>query len=109
MAHRASTADSPSQFWDLVIRIGAVVAFCILVACLALPLRPRFAEYRELTEAGQALDAEKASLEREIERRESELQMLDRDPAFLEIKARDALDMCQPGEVVFRFEGDGSQ
>ena len=35
--------------------------------------------------------------------------MLERDPGFIEIKARDTLDMCQPGEVVFRFDGDGGE
>ena len=109
MAHRTQTSASPSQLWDLIIKIGFLVAFCILVACLAIPLRPRFADYRELTEVGHALEIERAGLQREIERREAELQMLERDPLYVEIKARDVLDMCQPGEVVFRFENGGNE
>lgn len=105
MPLRTLPSESPSHFWDIVIKAGALVAFLILVACLAIPLRPRFAEFRELTAVGQALETERASLQREIERREAELQMLERDPQFVEIKARDILDMCQAeDDVVFRFE-----
>jgi len=87
-----------------MIKVSAVTAFVILVACLVIPLGPRMAEYQALNDKGQVLDAERAALQREIERRESELQMLERDPLFVEVKARDTLDMCQPDEVVFRFE-----
>ena len=63
----------------------------------------------ELADKGRALDAEKTALQRDIERREAELLMLERDPGFIEVKARDTLDMCQAGEVVFRFDGDAGE
>jgi len=94
----------PSQFWDLVIKLGSVFAFGLLVACLAIPLRPRLAEFRALDEAGRALEEQRAALLLEIQRREAELEMLDRDPLFVELKARDTLDMCQADEYIFRFE-----
>jgi cell division protein FtsB len=101
------TSEPPSQGWDLVIKLSAIAAFALLAVCLVIPLKPRLAEYRQLAETGQALEAERAALQRDLERREAELQMLERDPQFVEIKARDTLDMCQPGEVVFRFD-DGA-
>lgn len=90
-----------------MIKLGAVFAFGLLVACLAIPLRPKLAEYRALDEQGKVLEQQKAALLRDIQRGEAELQMLDRDPLFVEMKARDTLDMCQPGEVIFRFEDGG--
>ena len=92
-----------------MIKGGAILAFGLLVACFAIPLRPRLAEYRALDEKGKALEAEKAALQREIERREAELQMLERDPSFVAVKARDTLNLCKPGEVVFRFLDGGTE
>jgi cell division protein FtsB len=108
MPLRTLPSESPSHFWEIVIKVCVVTAFVILVTGLVIPLRPRLAEYQALNEKGRVLEAERAALQREIERRESELQMLERDPLFVEVKARDTLDMCQPGEVVFRFEDGGS-
>ena len=106
MPPRSLPSESPASVWDVVIRVSAVAAFSILAACLIIPLRPRFADYGELKQKGLALEAERTAVKRDIERREAELLMLERDPAFIEIKARDRLDMCQQGEVVFRFDGD---
>ncbi|HWB05449.1 MAG TPA: septum formation initiator family protein [Verrucomicrobiales bacterium] len=107
MPTRNAAVDAPSHFWEIVIKGGALLAFALLVACLAIPLRPKFAEYRELDEKGKVLEAEKAALQRDIERREAELQMLERDPNFVGVKARDTLNLCKPGEVVFRFLDNG--
>ncbi len=103
MPPRAPQVETHSQFWEIVSKAGAFLAFAFLVACFALPLRPRFAEYRELDEKGKALEAEKAELQREIDQKNAELQMLDRNPEFIAIKARDTLNLCRPGEVIFRF------
>jgi cell division protein FtsB len=92
-----------------VIKGGAFLSFALLVACFAIPLRPRLAEYRDLDAKGKALEAEKAVLQREIERQEAELQMLERDPNFVALKARDTLNLCKPGEVVFRFLDGGAE
>lgn len=107
MPGRTKSAESPSPFWEVVIKFCALIAFVLLVTCFAIPFRPRLAEYRALDDMGRALESERSTLQHEIERRELELQMLERDPQFIEMKARDTLDMCQPGEVVFRFEDGG--
>ena len=104
---RSEDYAPPSTGWELVIKIGALAAFAILIACLAVPLVPRIADYKALDERGKALEAERDALQAELARKEAELQLLDRDPLFVELKARDHLDMCQPGEVIFRFE-DGN-
>ncbi len=105
MPPRSRLAESPAASgWEVVIKCGALAAFAILIACLAVPLAPRIADYRALDERGKLLEAERAALQAEYDRRERELQLLERDPLFVELKARDHLDMCQPGEIVFRFE-----
>src|SRR5262245_53825162 len=108
MPPRSRSEDPPpATGWALVIKIGALAAFAIFIACLAVPLVPRIADYRALDERGRGLEAERAALQAEIDRKEAELQLMDRNPLFVELKARDHLDMCQPGEVIFRFE-DGA-
>jgi cell division protein FtsB len=105
MPPRARHEDSSAASgWEVVIKCGALAAFGIFIACLAVPLVPRIADYRALDERGRLLEAERAALQADYDRRERELQLLERDPLFVELKARDHLDMCQPGEVVFRFE-----
>jgi len=108
MPPRSRLAEAPAASgWEFVIKCGALAAFGIFIAGLAVPLVPRIADYRALDERGQLLEAERASLQADYDRRERELQLLERDPLFVELKARDHLDMCQPGEVVFRF-ADGA-
>ena len=109
MPPRAQPSENQGTLWNVLIKLGAVAAFTILSACLIIPLRRPLDDYRELTDRGHALDADRAVLQRDIARREAELVMLERDPLFIEIKARDTLDMCQPGEVVFRFDGDSGE
>ncbi len=105
MPLRTQTLENPGTLWEVVIKLGAVAAFTVLSACLIIPLRRPLADYRELTEKGHALEVDRAALKRDIARREAELVMLERDPHFIEIKARDTLDMCRPREFVFRFDG----
>ena len=37
-----------------------------------------------------------------------ELELLKNDPAYIEIKARDRLDLMKPGETIVRFESAAS-
>jgi cell division protein DivIC len=97
--------DSPaSPFWNFAIKGLALLIFAGLVACFAIPFRTRLADYRELDSAARLLEEKETELKRTLERRTAELALLERDPGFVEIKARDHLDMCRPDEVIFRFE-----
>lgn len=82
----------------------AMIAFCMaigfVVIATAIPQR------RETMALEHKLD--KAMLQLEDidavkEHRKVELQALREDPEFLEIQARDRLDVCREGEMVFRF------
>jgi len=108
MPPRSRVAETPpATGWEFVIKTGALAAFVIFIACLAVPLVPRIADYKALDERAKSLEADRAALQAEIDRKEVELRLLESDPLFVELKARDHLDMCQTGEVVFRFADAG--
>ncbi|PAW70470.1 MAG: hypothetical protein B9S30_02415 [Verrucomicrobiia bacterium Tous-C5FEB] len=64
---------------------------------------PQYRILKELeTKVGDAEKRQRVALA-ERDHRRIELQALREDPAFLEIHARDRLDMCREGERVLRF------
>ena len=104
MPLRAQADSDPSNFWDFAIKALSLLIFAGVVACFAIPFRTRLAEYRRVDQDARGREAEKALLERELERRTLALALLERDHGFIEVKARDHLDMRRAGEVIFRFE-----
>ena len=79
------------------------VSLGFVVVAMAVP------QYRILKEIElKVADAEerKQAALAERDHRRIELQALREDPAFLEIHARDRLDMCREGERVLRFRRD---
>ena len=104
MSLRVQADSDPSSFWDFAIKALSLLIFAGVVACFAIPFRTRLAEYRALDQDARDREAEKGRMERELERRTMELALLERDPGFIEVKARDHLDMRREGEVIFRFE-----
>jgi len=77
------------------------VSLGFVVIAMAVP------QYRILqnleAKVAEAAEREKVALA-ERDHRRIELQALREDPAFLEIHARDRLDMCREGEKVLRFK-----
>ena len=82
--------------------IGLILGLAVVAS--ALPQKQRLAELR--FKLAQTLEAEKRILA-EKEFRETELQALKEDPAFLELKAMDRLNVHREGEKVYRFTRDG--
>ena len=83
----------------------AFVLFCLslgfVVVAMAMP-QLRILKKLE-AKVAEAREREKLALA-ERDHRRIELQALREDPAFLEIHARDRLDMCREGERVLRFK-----
>lgn len=104
MSLRVQADSDPSTFWNFAIKGLSLLIFAGVVACFAIPFRTRLAEYKALDQDAKNLEAEQSQMERELEKRTAELALLERDPGFIEVKARDHLDMRRPGEVIFRFE-----
>lgn len=82
----------------------AMMAFCLsigfVVVATAVPQRREVLRLeKRLKDA--AKQEERISVERD--QRQIELRALREDPKFLEVHARDRLDLCEEGERVFRF------
>lgn len=85
----------------------AFVLFCVslgfVVVAMAVP-QQRLLKKLE-AKVIEAKEREKVALA-DREHRRIELQALREDPAYLEIHARDRLNMCREGERILRFKRD---
>ncbi len=96
--------DAPQTIWSTVSRFAGVGCLLLLIAIISVPFFPRFRDYRELNEEGRQVAARRDKLKAELNAKEEELRMIQTDPQYLELKARDHLDLQKEGEVIFRFE-----
>lgn len=82
----------------------AMILFCLsigfVVVATAVPQRRGVLQLEERLQ--KALKQE-AGISAERDQRQIELRALREDPEFLEVHARDRLDLCEEGEKVFRF------
>lgn len=85
----------------------AFVLFCVslgfVVVAMAVP-QHRLLKKLE-AKVAEAKEREKLALA-DWDHRRIELQALREDPAYLEIHARDRLNMCREGERILRFKRD---
>lgn len=103
-AGKLSRLEAQTRFVKAAVRIFAVL-FCtslgFVVVATAVPQRN---ELRRLEEkVAEARERERVAMD-EKEHRRIELQALREDPAYLELHARDRLDMYREGEKVLRFK-----
>jgi cell division protein DivIC len=89
------------QLLNRVLHILIIVAALILLICWFLPL---IKERQKQQSTVQALQ-EKVGRERALYNKQSrKLSHLQSDPNYLELLARDKLDLMKPGETIFRME-----
>ncbi len=100
---RQPASHEPSSAWTLVTRLAFVGCLILLFGGLALTLLPEFKGLRATDEKIASLKTELSTLQENKERLENENVLLDGDRAFIELKARDLLDLHKPGETIFRF------
>jgi len=96
--------DEPQTVWSTVSRFAGAGCLMLLIGIISVPFFPRFRDYRALNEEGRGVAARRDEFRAQLEEKEAELRMIENDPQFLELKARDHLDLYKDGEVVFRFE-----
>ena len=84
-------------------RLAFVGCLLLLFGGLALRLLPEFKALRATDEKIASLKQNLDQLSRDKERLEGESVLLEGDKKFIEIKARDLLDLHKPGETIFRF------
>jgi cell division protein FtsB len=89
------------QLLNRVLHILIIVAVLILLICWFLPL---IKERQKQQGTVQALK-ESVARERALYNKQSKkLSLLQTDPNYLELLARDKLDLMKPGETIFRMD-----
>jgi hypothetical protein len=96
--------DEPQTIWSTVSRFAGLGCLLLIICIISVPFYPRFRDYRTLNQDGREVAARRDQLRAQLDDKEAELQMIDNDRNYLELKARDHLDFYKEGEVVFRFE-----
>jgi cell division protein FtsB len=96
--------DEPQTIWSTVSRFAGLGCLLLLIGIISVPFFPRFRDYRNLNQEGREVAARRDELRAELDQKEAKLRLIETNPQFLEIKARDHLDLYKEGEVIFRFE-----
>ena len=88
-------------FLSRVLHVLVFLAIVILLICWFLPLlRDRQKQQRTLQTLKEQVEQERTLLSK----RTRKLNLLQSDQSYLELLARDKLDMMKPGETIFRME-----
>ena len=101
--------DQPRDDWlrsllNRVLYILGVVAVFILLTCWFLPLiKEQQRQQRALETLKQQVDQEKAKYNKQSRK----LTLLQNDPNYIELLARDKLDLMKPGETIIRMDPSG--
>lgn len=88
-------------FLNQVLHLLIFLAIIILLTCWFVPL------FRERQKQQRALQTLKEQVEQErtaLNKRTRMLNLLQSDQSYLELLARDKLDMMKPGETIFRMD-----
>jgi cell division protein FtsB len=98
---RARREASIWQRLNRVLRALLAVAFILVVVSLFLPQHKKLTQSRSEIEALQAQVGDQKML---LARQTREVNLLKTDPGYLEMIARDRLDLMKDGETIFRLE-----
>jgi cell division protein FtsB len=98
--------DQPGDDWirsllNKILYLLVFIAVFILLICWFLPL------VKEQQRQQHALQALKQQVEQEktvYNKQSKKLALLQNDPSYLEMLARDKLDLMRPGETIFRMD-----
>ena len=101
-----SDYEEPANSWigsflNRILYLLIVAAGLILLVCWFLPLvKERDRQQHYLQTLKQEVDQERALYNKQSKK----LTLLQNDPAYTAILARDKLDLMKPGETIFRME-----
>jgi cell division protein FtsB len=104
-----SDYDEPRNDWirsllNRILYLLILVACLILLICWFLPLvKERDRQQHYLQTLKQQVDEERAVFNKQSKK----LRLLQNDPAYAELLARDKLDLMKPGETIFRMDSPG--
>lgn len=92
------------SFWKAINRVLVILVFVAALITLGLTFYPEISRRNEMS---RHLDAEKEKLAAQEllrKQREREVYLLENDPTYVEVIARDKLDLMKPGETIYRFD-----
>ena len=98
--------DQPRDDWirslvNKILYLLVFVAAFILLICWFLPLvKEQQRQQHALQDLKQQVEQEKTNYNKQSKK----LSLLQNDPAYIELLARDKLDLMKPGETIFRME-----
>ena len=98
--------EQPKDDWlrsllNRILYILGVIAAFILLTCWFLPLiKEQQRQQRALEVLKQQVDQEKTKYNKQSRK----LTLLQNDPNYMELLARDKLDLMKPGEIIFRMD-----
>lgn len=93
------------HFLNRLLVILIVFAFVTLIICWFLPLlRKQREQTTRLEDLKKGFEAQKTRLSL----RTKQVDLLKNDPSYVEVLARDRLDMMKPDETIFRLESHAS-
>jgi cell division protein FtsB len=88
-------------------RLNRVLAALLLLAGLLVAVSLFLPRYKQLSQSRAQIDALQLEVTQQrnvLARRSREVNLLKNDPEYLEIIARDRLDLMKPGETILRLE-----
>ena len=98
-----STREKQATLFPILNRFLILLIIC---GTLALALMTFYPEWKKLYAMRQKLQQERqelAQLKNQATHREEELHLLQHDKEYLELIARDRLDLMKPNETIFRL------
>jgi cell division protein FtsB len=102
-SHHRSRKKQKDPLLPLVNRFLVLLIFFGALALIVITFYP---EWKKLKEMRFQLEVEREkleSLDKETQHREHQLYLIDHDREYLEMIARDRLDLKKPDETIFRF------
>lgn len=103
---RPSTSPRRRQRQTEVLHWGSRIVILLIsaagLAIIAMIFLPEINRIQEWRATRDRLQAEVDAARAENEKRKTEVQLLQHDPEYFEIKARDTLDLMKPGETIVR-------
>ncbi len=90
--------------WQALSRLLMVLILFIFLALVALTFQPLIQRHKEEKQKIRQLEAAVHNEQEIIRLKKKELDLLQASPEYVEIIARDKMDMMKEGEVIFRIE-----
>ncbi|MCX7712883.1 MAG: septum formation initiator family protein [Chthoniobacterales bacterium] len=97
-------AEQRSSIWPFLNRILLMLILMVSGALVYLMYYPENARLEDLRNKVQKLREQEKQVELENRLLQREIHLLQTDPEYLELIARDKLDLMKPGETIFRLD-----